>query len=322
MLSKKENMRLVLQHKEPEYFPLISDFDTAMLESIDFINERPPDPGVNNDWFGQSWTYEPSAGAANPTPGMHLVTDITKWKEQLIFPDINKLDWEGRSKADTANWRRDIKLSRLRLGFGLWERMFSVMDFQEALCALLVEPECCYDFFGAVADYKISLHQKLLDYYKPDIIVMHDDYGTSQGLFMSPDVWRALIKPHLKRVVDHVQSQGCMYEHHNCGYFTPLMDDMVEMGIEIINPLHRSNGIKETKDNYGSKIVFVGGFEIQHLSTPSITEAEIRENVRGTMDILAPGGGFIPYYKGRNDEIVNDEVEKYCVNFYSPRPTG
>ena len=320
MLSPKENMLLVLRHKEPEYMPFRCDFDSAVLDSIEFVNERPPNPGVNKDWFGQSWTYQSHAGAANPTPGVHLVEDVTKWKERLIFPDLDQLDWEGRSKADTANWRRDEKLSRLRTGFGMWERMFSVMDFQDALCALLDEPECCYDFFGAVADHKIRLHQKMIDYYKPDIIVMHDDYGTSQGLFMSPDVWRELIKPHLKRIADHVQSQGCRYEHHNCGYFMPLMDDIVEMGIEMINPLHRSNGLKETKEKYGSKVTLLSGFEVQYLSAPTITEAEIRENVRKTMDILAPGGGYVPYYNGSNADIVNDEIVKYSENFYSPRP--
>jgi len=322
MISLKENMQLVLRHKEPEYMPFVSDFDTAALDAIDFINERPAIPGVHNDWFGQSWTYEPAAGAANPTPGKHLVTDITEWKEQMIFPDLDKLDWEGRSQKDTAGWDREQKLSRIVSPFGMWERMFSVIEFQDALCSLLVEPEACYDFFGAVADHKIRLHQKFIDYYKPDIIIMHDDYGTSQGLFMAPDVWRDLIKPHLKRVVDHVQSQGCRYEHHNCGYFAPLMDDMVELGVEITNPLHCSNNIEAMKRDYGTRIVFIGGFEVQTLTAPETTEEEVRARVRRTMDILAPGGGFVPEFKGVNGDIVSDEIKKYSAKFYSARPAG
>ena len=57
-------------------------------------------PGVAKDWFGQSWTYEPKIKAANPTPGIHLVPDITRWKEYMKFPDLSKLDWEGHAAVD------------------------------------------------------------------------------------------------------------------------------------------------------------------------------------------------------------------------------
>ena len=320
MLSLKENMELVIQHKTPEYMPMISDFDTVRLDALDFINERPVIPGVNLDWFGQSWTYEPKCGAANPTPDVHLVTDLEKWREQMIFPDIEKLDWEGRSKRDTENWQRDKKMSRLTVAFGMWERMFSVVEFQDALCALMLEPELCYDFFGAVADHKIRLHEKVIKYYKPDILCMHDDYGTSQGLFMPPDIWRKLLKPHLKRVVDHVQSLGVKYEHHNCGYFVPLMDDMVELGVEIMNPLHRSNDIAAMKKQYGDKITFIGGLEVQKIAAPGISEEEVREHVRYTMDIMCPGGGYIVFAIIKNFDVVQDEVLKYATKFYGPRP--
>ena len=201
MLNLRENMELVYQREEPEYMPFMSDFDVASLDALDFVNERPVVPGVNKDWFGQSWTYEPKVKAANPTPGCPLVTDITLWKEQMTFPDIDALDWEGHAARDTASWDRKNKMSRITIGFGLWERMFSVMPFDDALCALMEEPEACYDFFSAVADHKIRLHDKILKYYKPDILVMHDDYGTSQGLFMSVKVWRELIKPHLNHKI-------------------------------------------------------------------------------------------------------------------------
>lgn len=323
MISLKENMEIVYRREEPEYMPLFSDFETAVLDSLDFVNERPIVPGVNKDWFGQKWTYEPTVKAANPTPGCPLVTDITCWKEQMKFPDMDKLDWEGRAAKDTANWDRKNKMTRITVGFGLWERMFSVMAFEDALCALLDEPEACYDFFGAVADHKIRLHDKILKYYKPDVLVMHDDYGTSQGMFMAPEVWRKLIKPHLKRVVEHVQSYNCIYEHHNCGYFLPIIDDMLELGIHATNSVHISNKPAYLKEKYGKAMTLVGGFDMQFLDNPTVTETAVRDSVRKTMDILAPGGGYIPRCTSVNEingPIANDEILKYSVNFYHPRP--
>lgn len=323
MLSLRENMELIYQRKEPEYMPLASDFDVAILDSLDFVNERPVVPGVNKDWFGQKWTYEETVGAANPTPGCPLVTDITQWKEKMEFPDFEKLDWEGHAAKNTASWDKEQRMSRITIGFGLWERMFSVMPFEDALCSLLEEPEACFNFFEAIADHKIRLHDKILKYYKPDILVMHDDYGTSQGMFMAPNVWRELVKPHLKRVVEHVQSYGCIYEHHNCGYFRPITEDMLELGIHATNTVHVSNDIAYIKKTYGKDMTLLGGFDNQFLDSPASSEEEIRANVRKTMDIMAPGGGYLPWYNSTsktNAPIIADEIRQYSKNFYQLRP--
>ncbi len=319
-LSYKENTLLAFQHKEPEFLPIGSDMDTCAPKGMDYVCENTCIPGTHNDWFGQSWTFEPNIGAPNPTPGIHLVPDITEWKERMVFPDLSKLNWEGYSARDTAKWDRDRRLSRIIVGFGLWERMFCVMDFRDALMALLEEPEACYDFFGAVADHKIRLHDYIIKYYKPDVMVMHDDYGSGAGLFMSPETWRELLKPHLQRVIDAVTSKGVMYEHHCCGYFAPLVGEIADMGCCATNTVHVSNKPAELKKEVGHKMCFIGGFDTQFMDKPTTTEAEIRESLRKTCDELAPGGSFIVNagLKTRDrNAIVVDEIKKISGNYYS-----
>ncbi len=325
-LSYKENCLLALQHKEPEYLPLGSDMDTCAPRGMDFIRETISVNGVADDWFGQSWTFEPNIGGANPTPGMHLVEDITKWKDVMKFPDLDKLDWEGYAAKDTAKWDREHKLSRVMVGYGLWERMFCVMEFQEALCALMEEPEACYDFFSAVADHKVRLYDRLIKYYKPDILIMHDDYGSGSGMFMSPEVWRKLIKPNLQKVIDCITSQGVIYEHHCCGYFAPIVGEIADMGCSATNTMHISNHPKELKAEVGDKMCFIGGFDNQFMDKPSTTEEQIRASIRQTLDDLCPGGSFIAAagLKTRDrNAIVVDELVKYGNTKYScPRPEG
>jgi hypothetical protein len=141
---------------------------------------------------------------------------------------------------------------------------------------------------------------------------------------MSPEVWRQLLKPHLKRIVETVKSMGCIYEHHNCGYFQPIIDDMLEIGIGATNPVHISNDIEAIKSVYGNKLVLVGGFDGQMIDSPKSPEEQIRESVRNTINILAPGGGFIPRLGGvsSGSDIANDEIRKHSVNFYGPRPSS
>lgn len=323
-LSFKENALLAYQHKEPEYLPLGSDIDVAVPKGMDFVCENICVPGTADDWFGQSWTFEPNIGAPNPTPGKHLVTDITKWKETMKFPDLSKLDWEGHAAIDTAKWDRDKRLSRVIIGFGLWERLFCVMDFRDALCSLLEEPEACFEFFSAVADHKIRLHDYIIKYYKPDIMVMHDDYGSGEGLFMSPETWRALLKPNLQRVIDAVTSKGVMYEHHNCGYFGPLAGEVADMGCVATNTVHVSNKPGELKKQIGHKMCFVGGFDSQFMDRPTTTEEQIRASIRKTCDELVPGGSFIASLGLKTKErnvIVDDELKKIGEHCYtSARP--
>lgn len=323
MITWKENMKLVYEHKTPEFMPFMTDFNSAFLVGMDFVNERPEIPGVNKDWFGQSWTWEENSAACNPTPNCPLIEDITNWRDVMKFPDLDKLDWEGHAAKDTADWDRENKFSRITIGFGLWERLFSVMRFEDALCALAEEPEACFDFFGAVADHKIRLHDLAIRHYKPDVLVMHDDYGNNKNLFMSPNTWRTLIKPHLERVVEHVQSHGVIYEHHNCGYFQSITDDMLEIGISATNPVHISNDLAHMKKTYGDHMVMVGGLDIQMYGRPNVTEEAIRKNIRDTFELMAPGGGFIPMCAvaySAYDDVINDEMVKCAQDYYGPRP--
>ena len=323
-LTYKENALLALRHKEPEFLPMIQDIQTYTPLGMDFVCEYINVPGTANDWFGQSWTFEPGIGAPNPTPGVHLVPDITLWRDFMKFPDLSKLDWEGHSSADTASWDRENRLTLINDVFGPWERMFSVMEFQDALCALMEEPEACYDFFGAIADHKIRLYEYIIKYYRPDIICMHDDYGHGKGMFMSPEVWRELIKPHLQRIIDMVASYGVIYEHHCCGYFAPILGEIADMGCAATNLVHKSNHPAELKKELGHKMCMIGAFDTQYLDAPSTAEEEMRASVRKTLDEMAPGGSYITLCglktKGRN-EIVTDEIRRYSGNFYAcPRP--
>jgi len=324
-ISLKENMKLVLEHKEPEYMPLLGDFDQCYPKGPDFIWEAPAIPGPPvKDYFGQYWSFEPGIKAPNPTPGSHLITDITKWREQITIPDLDKMDWEGYAARDTAKWDRENKMSRITVGYGMWERLFTTMEFTECLMALVEEPEACYDFFGAIADFKIKLYEKIIQYYKPDQVVMHDDYGNSMNMFMSPETWRQLIKPHLARVIKSITDKGVYYEHHCCGYMAPILEEVADLGCASFNTVHVSNNPGELKKKLGHKMAFFGGFDTQFCDRPGTTEEQVRAEIRKTMDIMAPGGSFCPRCAIGNMEKkawAEDEILKYSVNFYSsPRP--
>ena len=73
-----------------------------------------------------------------------------------------------------------------------------------------------------MADYKIRCIDAMIEYGKPDILIMHDDWGMNTNLFFAPETWRKFIKPHEKRFADRLHASGVLYEHHSCGYITLL----------------------------------------------------------------------------------------------------
>ena len=291
-MTKREQLLEVYKHKNTGYVPcFFTDFDFSKPAEI---NERPEQGGL--DWFGVEWEFVPAVMAPMVKPGTQRLTDITKWREELVFPDLDAIDWEAAAAKETANWDRENKVSFMMLINGIFERTHALMGFEDALCAMYEEPEEYQALVDAITDYKVKVIEIIGKYYKPDVLSFHDDFGANDRMMMSADLWREFFKEPLRRVIDAAHAQGIIYEHHSCGYIEPIFDELVELGIDAIDPLQITNPIRELKDKYQDKVTFVGGYNTQDVfDRPGVTEEEIRAEVARTMEELAPGGSFVAF---------------------------
>lgn len=291
-MTKREQLLQVYAHKNIGYVPnFFTDFDFLKPETM---NERAEAGG--KDWFGVEWEFVPLVLAAMVKPGTKVLTDITKWREQVHFPDLDAIDWEAAAKKETAGWDRENKISYLMLINGMFERTHALMGFEDAFMAMYDEPEEYQALVDAITDYKVKLIEIMGKYYKPDVLCFHDDYGANDRMLMSPDLWRQFFKAPLKRVIDAAHKVGIIYEHHSCGYIEPIFDELVELGIDAIDPLQITNPIRQLKNKYEHRLTFVGGYDTQNVyDRPGVTEEEIREETKRTMDLMAPGGSFVAF---------------------------
>lgn len=291
-MTKKEQLLQVYNHKNIGYVPcFFTDFDFLKPETM---NERAEAGG--KDWFGVEWEFVPLVMAAMVKPGTKKLTDITKWREQVPFPDLDAIDWEAAAAKETANWDRENKISYVMLINGMFERTHALMGFEDAFIAMYEEPEEYQALVDAITDYKIKLIDILGKYYKPDVLCFHDDYGANDRMLMSPDLWRQFFKEPLRRVIEATHRNGIIYEHHSCGYIAPIFDELVELGIDAIDPLQITNPIRELKDKYQDRVTFVGGYDTQNVyDRDGVTEEEIRRETQRTMEELAPGGSFVAF---------------------------
>lgn len=294
MNRRDELLRVWKEHANIGYVPcMFTDFN--FLRHPKSVNER-PEGKDGYDWFGVHWTYDPSTDAPMVSSDHpHVITDITRWEEQVKFPDLSAYDWDAAAAEETAGWDRENKVSAVMLINGTFERSHHLLGFENALMAMYEEPEAYKALLDRIADYKCELIRVVTKYYKPDILMMHDDYGAGDRMLMSPECWREFIKPRLARLVDTAHQCGVVYEHHSCGYVQPIIGDLVEIGVDAINPLQRPcNDIVQIKKDYGGKITLVGGYASQTvLENPDATMEEINADIQYAYDVLAPGGGYV-----------------------------
>jgi uroporphyrinogen decarboxylase len=131
-----------------------------------------------------------------------------------------------------------------------------------------------------------------------DVVVENDDYGTQDSQLISPEQFREVFKPHLRRVFDAVKKTApdAYLFFHSCGNVRPILPDFIELGVDILNPVHVSAAGMEPaalKRDFGDALTFWGGgVETQHV-LPNGTPEEVRDDVRRNLEALAPGGGYV-----------------------------
>lgn len=281
IMTERECHILALEHKETPWVANKRFQDICMPSCI---LEGAVNKGHSVDWFGVHYITRPDQPGPFPVEKqeLYVIQDMEDWEDQLKFPDLDKVDWAAAAEKDTATWDREGRLSSCTLINGMLESLECFAGFENALCYLITNEEEVKAFNQAVINYKIALIERLHKYYKPDKIQLHDDYANQTQLFMNIDTWRRLYKPYLKQLVDAVHSMGMYYEHHSCGFVSPLYDDFVELGVDCTNPVQFCNGPYELQKKYEDTLTLVGCFDKQGIleqedSTPEQIQAHLRE---------------------------------------------
>jgi hypothetical protein len=284
-LSPKENYLRALRHEETEYVPF-APFGPGS-DTIAYGLFCPGDRGQEStgfrDGFGVRWeSSESAAGGQIPAPGEFILTDITRWKKTITIPDMEQYDWQKLAEGDMAAMPadRDRQAACFVSTNGVWERLAALMGFEEAMIALVEEPDACNDLFAAITDFKLRLAEKVATYYQCDVFINFDDIATERNLFMSPSTYRALIKPHHKRLNDGIKNLGMIPVQHTCGHAELCVEDYIETGAAAWNSVQPSNDIARILDKHGDRFTLEGGYD--STGKPGYPDATIEEVVAET----------------------------------------
>jgi uroporphyrinogen decarboxylase len=182
--------------------------------------------------------------------------------------------------------------------YGVFELGCWLCGFEDFLIRMLLEPEFVHKLFSKILDYQ----KKVIDiYYNSLGSHIHytscgDDFATQSNLFMSPANFREFIKPYLAERIAHTKKYTqAQFLHHSCGNVYAIIPDLIEAGVEILNPIQPVSpemSPRNLKDTFGDKIVLHGGIDTQHL-LPNGTRQSIEEGVHEAIEVLNEGGGYI-----------------------------
>jgi len=195
-----------------------------------------------------------------------------------------------------------------------------IRSFDDWLMAHLLFP----DYIKEVFELQTSVMLKNLEIYKQAVgekiqivWISGTDFGTQNAGFFSANTFREIYKPYYKRINDWVhQNTGWKTFYHSCGSVVDYLDDFVDMGVDILNPVQLSaKGMdaRMLKDKYGDKLVFWGGgVDTQH-TLPYGTPAEVRSQVQERLEILSPGGGYV--FNTIHNIVAGTPVENLMAMF-------
>jgi uroporphyrinogen-III decarboxylase len=240
--------------------------------------------GDHMDGFGNKWEYPITGdGAGVPDVSVTPLTDICERRDQITIPDGTQFDWNASYAMECqmiGEPNRDFEAVDFGFGNGVFERLAALMGFEEALVAMAMEPEATEELFTAITDYKIASLDYIIDAYHPDTITYFDDIATEKDLFMSPDMYREMVKPHHKRFAQACLERGVLPIYHCCGHAEAIVEDMIDCGWVAWSSVQISNDVEGLIKKYGDHFGFVGGFDsngpvAREDAAPELVDAEV-----------------------------------------------
>jgi len=163
---------------------------------------------------------------------------------------------------------------------------------QNLMMDFVLDPELVHGLARIATDFNLAVIDHAAEI-GVELLIMDGDLADERTTLMSPDHFRLYIKPAHAEIVEHAHSRGIKIAKHTDGNAWPILEDFVEVGFDAFHPIQpQCMEIAEVKEKVGDRICLAGNIDCRHLLVFG-TPDEVRRSVKETIDIAAPGGGYI-----------------------------
>lgn len=326
-MNSKERVKLALNYKKPDRIPV--DFwaeDSVKKSLMNYLNLKDEDELINRlgvdirsiypKYIGpqlktfSDGSFEDFWGiirkpVKNPF-GLHYEVADYPFGEISSLKNLEKYRWPQAEWFDYSSLEEElIKFNEYGICIGKMGRECQTIFIQtwflrgidKILMDMLVNPDIVELIISKILEFRLAHLAEILKITcgKADWIQVADDYGTQNGLFMKPEIWRKFFKKPLKTMVDLIHKYDVKAFLHSCGSIREIIPDLIEIGIDILNPIqvraHNMNPELLIKE-FGKKICFHGSIDTQETMSLGSKEDIINE-VKQRIITFGKDGGFI-----------------------------
>jgi len=257
------------------------------------------------DEWGIKWVMPKEHGkyydmVSHPLSGDVRLSEIEKYSWPK--PDDQQRFKNAREKL--KNLRDNSSYALIHggaLGGGTFELSLWLRDFENFYCDLIQNPKRACAILDKVVELKIAYWEKALSEFGEyvDVVYEWDDLGAQETSLISPQIYRKYIKPRHTKLFSAIKNFAPKKVYiflHCCGSIYDLLPDLIEAGVDIINPVQigaKKMNPTVLKREFGKDIVFWGGGVDTQKTLPYGSRNEIEEEVKRRIEEFAPGGGFV-----------------------------
>jgi uroporphyrinogen decarboxylase len=321
-MNSRERVLAAIDHRIPDRIPITFDAEKEVIEMLmkhfkvktndqvwdalhvdtRLVGADHNDPRIRqegdvtyNFWGIGEKPQAYSGGTYNeycfhPLAAMTSVAEI----EAYNWPKPTELSFESIRKSRANNPDKAIIAHISHGGYFKATHMRGMENFMMDLGA---DPELAGTIIRKVNEYTFPAIERLCreagDAF--DIFYIADDFCTTSGPLVSPDMFREYIQPYLRRYAEIVHAHGKKILLHTCGSTRRLLPDIIAAGIDLMEPVQTSAagmGVEGLKQDFGNKMTFYGGIDLITVlskGTPADVRAEVLKNFR----VLGKNGGYI-----------------------------
>ncbi len=237
------------------------------------------------------------------------VEDVEKYN----WPKAEWYDYEGFACECEKYEDYAILAGYAAIYYAYWR----MRGMDQALIDIALEPELAKAIIFKITDFSYTYFTEILEISADRITMIHiaDDFGTQEGLMISPEMFREFFAPSMTRLIDLVHSYGVKVFFHSCGSVIDIIPDLIEARIDVLDPLQpQAKGMipRELKRRFGDKLCFHGSMDVQG-TLPYGTVEDVKREVKDRIEALGPGGGFIlaPCHNIQPDTPVENVIAMY-----------
>jgi hypothetical protein len=305
---RKELEEIVLRH--PKIFP---DYRKG---SIDFDSIH--DPGYKLGGFTDSWGCVWD-NIAEGLEGIVVKSPLERWEylDTYIPPDPifqgergPQVDWEYmRNRFEELQREGDLPRAGLPHGF-MYMRLYYLRGFENFMIDIATDDSRLERLISMVLDYNLKLISKWIEV-GAKFMYFGDDLGTQKSLAIHPEKWRKYLKPCYKKMFELCRKNGVYVYFHTDGHILEIIDDLIECGINIINPQIRANTLEGIAKNIKGKVCI--DLDLDRQLFPFATPKEIKDHIEEAASRLKDKRGGLMLSAECEPDVPLENIEAICT---------